>query len=109
MDPVQEVCAASGVAVFGSRNCAILESVAVRVAFGYDSCHGLTLRYKTDDQMWFHVLSRMRPHLLHRKKRSFVIDNAAEDLADHVIDPEMAAIREEASQLQLTRFISPRA
>jgi len=110
MDPVQEICARSGVAVVwveelpntGISGCARWLSDTKAVI-------GLTLRYKTDDQMWFTFFHEVGHILLHRKKRSFVIDNAAEDLADRVIDPEMQQYETEASQFAADALISPRA
>ena len=70
---------------------------------------GLTLRYKTDDQFWFTFFHELAHVLLHRTKRSFVIDNAAEDLGDRVVDPEMQQYELEANQFAADALIPPRA
>jgi addiction module HigA family antidote len=110
MDPVQRICAAAGVAVVlvpelrntGISGCArwLTEKVALV---------GLTLRYKTDDQLWFTFFHELGHILLHRNKRSFVVDNAAEDLSDHVVDPEMQQYEAEASRFSADTLIPPRA
>ncbi len=70
----------------------------------------MTLRYKTDDQLWFTFLSHELCHiLLHRNKRSFVVDNAAETLNDQVVDPEMKQFEEEErTALQADTLIPPK-
>jgi HTH-type transcriptional regulator / antitoxin HigA len=110
MDPVQAICARAGVAVVwvpelhntGISGCArwLTEKTALI---------GLTLRYKTDDQLWFTFFHEIGHILLHRNKRSFVLDNAAEDLSDHVVDPEMHRYEEEASRFSADTLIPPRA
>ncbi len=98
MDPVQQTCAAAGVAVVwvpalkstGISGCA-------RWTTPKRALIGLTLRYKTDDQLWFTLFHELGHILLHRSKRSFVIDNS-EDLTDRSIDPEMKAFEAEADQ-----------
>ena len=109
MEPVQAICARAGVAVVwvpelhntGISGCArwLTEKTALI---------GLTLRYKTDDQLWFTFFHEIGHILLHRNKRSFVLDNAAEDLSDHVVDPEMHRYEEEASRFSADTLI-PRA
>lgn len=69
---------------------------------------GLTLRYKTDDQVWFTLFHELGHILLHRQKQSFVIDNAVEDLSDHVVDPEMQQIESEANAFSKDILIAPR-
>ena len=110
MDPVQDICAASGVAVVwvdALTNTGI--SGCARWLSDTKALIGLTLRYKTDDQMWFTFFHECGHILLHRRKRSFVIDNAAEDLSDRVIDPEMQHYEIEASQFAADTLIPPRA
>lgn len=108
MDPVQELCAANGVAVVWVqeiRNTGI--SGCARWLSDSKALVGLTLRYKTDDQMWFTFFHELAHILLHRHKRSFVIDNAAEDLSDRVVDPEMQKYEEEANRFAADTLISP--
>jgi hypothetical protein len=110
MEPIQQLCATAGVAVVwvpelpntGISGCA-------RWLSDRTALIGLTLRYKTDDQLWFTLFHECGHIVLHRNKRSFVIDNAAEDLSDRVIDPEMQRYEAEASQFARDTLIPPRA
>jgi len=110
MDPVQRICAGAGVAVVlvpELRNTGI--SGCARWLTDKKALVGLTLRYKTDDQLWFTLFHEIGHILLHRNKRSFVVDNAAEDLSDRVIDPEMQQYEAEASRFSADTLIPPRA
>ncbi|HYN83247.1 MAG TPA: HigA family addiction module antitoxin [Gemmatimonadaceae bacterium] len=110
IDPVQELCSAAGVAVVwvpelpntGISGCTRwVSDTRVLVA--------LTLRYKTDDQMWFTLFHELGHVLLHKNKRSFVIDNAAEDLTDRIVDPEMQQYEAEANRFAADTLIPARA
>ncbi|HEY1768881.1 MAG TPA: HigA family addiction module antitoxin [Chthoniobacterales bacterium] len=98
LEPIQKICAAAGVAVVlvpglpgtGISGCA-------RWLSSRRALVGLTLRYKTDDQLWFTLFHELAHILLHRNKRSFVIDNAANDLGDKIVDPEMEPVETEAN------------
>lgn len=68
---------------------------------------GLTLRYNTDDQVWFTFFHELGHILLHRKQRQFILDNAAEDLGDQIIDPEIRPQEEEASRFAADTLIPP--
>ena len=70
---------------------------------------GLTIRYKTDDQFWFTFFHEVAHILLHRGLKSFVIDNAAEEMGDEVVDPEMAKYEEEADRFAANTLIPPNA
>ncbi|MGZ3417078.1 MAG: ImmA/IrrE family metallo-endopeptidase, partial [Polyangiales bacterium] len=70
---------------------------------------GLTLRYKTDDQLWFTFFHELGHILLHRKVRSFVMDNAAEAVLDNVVDPEMQKYEDEANAFARDTLIPPKA
>lgn len=110
MDPVQKICADAGVAVVlvpELRNTGI--SGCARWLTGKRALIGLTLRYKTDDQFWFTFFHELGHILLHRNRRSFVVDNAAEDLSDHIVDPEMQQYEAEASRFSADTLIPPRA
>lgn len=108
MDTAQSICAAAGVAVVlvpelrdtGISGCArwLTEKKALV---------GLTLRYKTDDQLWFTFFHEVGHILLHRNKRPFVVDNAARDLFDRIVDPEMQQHEGEASRFSADTLISP--
>ena len=110
MDPIQNLCAAAGVAVVlvpelphtGISGCA-------RWLTDKKALVGLTLRYKTDDQLWFTLFHEIGHILLHRNKRSFIVDNAVEDLGDHVVDPEMQQFETEAKRFAADLLIPPRA
>ncbi len=110
MDPIQRICADAGVAVVlvpEIRNTSI--SGCARWLTDKRALVGLTLRYKTDDQLWFTFFHEIGHILLHRNKRSFVVDNAAEDLSDRVIDPEMQQYETEASRFAADTLIPPLA
>ena len=68
---------------------------------------GLSLRYKTDDQLWFTFFHELGHILLHRRKRSFVLDNAAKDLSDRVVDPEMQEYESGANRFSSDTLIPP--
>ncbi len=110
MEPIQSICAAAGVAVVwvpelphsGISGCA-------RWLPDKKALVGLTLRYKTDDQMWFTFFHEIGHILLHRKTRSFVLDNAANDLSDRIVDPEMQRYETEANQFAGDALIPPKA
>jgi len=108
IEPVQQLCAAAGVAVVWVpelKNTGI--SGCARWLNDKKALVGLTLRYKTDDQMWFTLFHEIGHLLLHRVQRRFVIDNAAEDLTDPVIDPEMRKYEVEANQFAADSLIPP--
>ena len=110
MDPVQKICARAGVAVVcvpALRSTGI--SGCARWLTDKRALIGLTLRYKTDDQLWFTFFHEIGHILLHRNKRPFVVDNAAEDLSDRVIDPEMQQYEAEASRFSSDMLIPPSA
>lgn len=70
---------------------------------------GLTQRYTTDDQFWFALLHMLGHLLLHKSKKSFIVDNAVQDLFDRVIDPEMQQYELEANQFASDALIPPTA
>jgi HTH-type transcriptional regulator / antitoxin HigA len=105
---LQETCANFGVAVVivpelpntGISGCA-------RWLTDTKALVGLTLRYKTDDQLWFTLFHELGHILLHRNKKLFVVDNAAEDLIDRVVDPEMQKFESEANQFSSDTLVPP--
>jgi HTH-type transcriptional regulator/antitoxin HigA len=110
MEPIQRICAESGVAVVlvpELPNTGI--SGCVRWLTDKKVLVGLTLRYKYEDQLWFTLFHEIGHILLHKHKRSFVVDNAAEDLSDPVIDPEMQKYEAEASRFAADTLIPPSA
>ena len=108
MNPVQAICAAAGVIVVwvpelpgtGISGCA-------RWIAEHRALIALTLRYKTDDQMWFTFFHEIAHILLHRKRRDFILDNAAEDLSDRVVDPQMQKDEDEANRFAADTLIPP--
>jgi HTH-type transcriptional regulator/antitoxin HigA len=107
---VQSLCAAAGVAAVwvpelhhtGISGCA-------RWLADGKALIALTLRYKTDDQMWFTFFHELGHILLHRKRRSFVLDNAADSLGDRVVDPQMQKDEDEANRFSADTLIPPEA
>lgn len=67
----------------------------------------LTLRYKTDDQMWFTFFHELGHVLLHRKDKVFILDNAYDHLRDGIIDPPMQVREEEANRFASDTLIPP--
>ncbi len=108
MDPIQEICAAAGVAVV-----LIPELPQTRISgcarwlSDKRALIGLTLRYKTDDQLWFTFFHEVAHILLHRHRQSFVVDNAAEHLNDRVVDPEMERPEAEANRFAADTLVPP--
>jgi len=110
MDPIQRICASAGVAVVllpELRNTGI--SGCARWLSETKALVGLTLRYKTDDKLWFTFFHEIGHILLHRSRRSFVVDNAARDLSDSIVDPEMQNFEAEASRFSADTLIPPSA
>ncbi|MCY3875365.1 MAG: HigA family addiction module antitoxin [Rhodobacteraceae bacterium] len=105
---VQTLCATAGVAVVwvpelpnsGISGCA-------RWLSNRKALIGLTLRYKTDDQMWFSFFHELGHLLLHKRMRPFVLDNAAHDFFDRIVDPEMEQYEAEANQFAADTLIPP--
>ncbi len=67
----------------------------------------LSLRYKSDDQIWFTFFHELGHILLHRKSQSFILDNAERDLSDGIVDPKMQKLEEEANRFAADTLISP--
>lgn len=110
LDPLQQICASAGIAVVlipELKNTGI--SGCARWLSERKALIALTLRYKKDDQFWFTVFHEIGHILLHRSKRSFIVDNAKEDLSDRVIDPEMQSYETEANQFARDSLIPPSA
>jgi HTH-type transcriptional regulator/antitoxin HigA len=105
---VQAICGAAGVAVVwvpelehtGISGCA-------RWLTNRKALIALTLRYKTDDQMWFTFFHELGHLLLHRKRLEFILDNAVETLTDKFVDPQMQKEEEEANRFASDTLIPP--
>jgi HTH-type transcriptional regulator / antitoxin HigA len=107
---VQSICAEFGVAVVlvpELPHCGI--SGSAQWLSDKKALIGLTLRYKTDDQLWFTFFHELAHILLHRKKKTLIVDNAADDLSDRIIDPEMQGYEAEANQFSADTLIPPAA
>lgn len=109
VEKVQRICADAGVAVVwfpalkhtGISGCA-------RWLGERKALVGLSCRYKTDDQMWFTLFHELAHLILHRRKRSFVLDNAHDTLVDRVVDPEMQGFEDEANRFSADALIPPK-
>lgn len=107
---VQSICASAGVAMVwvpelshtGISGCA-------RWLTARKALIALTLRYGMDDQIWFTFFHEVAHILLHRKRHEFILDNAVEDLGDHIVDPEMRSEEEEANRFAADTLIPPDA
>ena len=108
LDRAQAICSKAGVAVV-----LVPELPGTRVsgcAKWLNDKHamvGLTLRYKTDDQLWFTFFHELGHILLHRDSQAFVVDNAAEYMGDDVVDPDMANYEQEADRFAADTLIPP--
>lgn len=67
---------------------------------------GLTVRYKTDDQLWFTFFHELGHILLHREHLSFVLDNS-EQVAEGEVDSAMSQIEAEANEFARDMLIEP--
>jgi len=108
IDSIQSICASAGVAVV------LVPALQQTAISGYArwlsnkrALVGLTLRYRTDDQLWFTFFHEIAHILLHRHRRSFVVDNAADTLVDRVVDPEMEQYEAEANRFAADTLIPP--
>jgi HTH-type transcriptional regulator/antitoxin HigA len=105
---VQKLCADAGVAVVwveelpqtGISGCA-------RWINDKRALIAMTLRYKTDDQIWLTFFHELAHVLLHKKSLCFIVDNADKDLGDKVIDPQMRREEEEATRFAEDTLIPP--
>jgi addiction module HigA family antidote len=107
MDRAQALCASFGVAFVivpafpqtGISGCARW--------FGDKAIIALSLRYRTDDQVWFTFFHELGHVLKHRKRQVFVLDNAHDNLTDGIVDPEMQAVEDEANRFAADTLIPP--
>ncbi len=110
LDRAQAICASFGVALV-----LVPELPGTRIsgcARWLDDKHamvGLTLRYKWADQLWFTFFHELAHILLHRTRRIFVVDNAADHMGDNIVDPDMADDEEEADRFAADTLIPPDA
>jgi HTH-type transcriptional regulator / antitoxin HigA len=110
MEPIQAMCAKAGLAVVwvpelkktGISGCA-------RWLTDRKALIGLSLRYKTDDQMWFTLFHEIGHLLLHRRQNAFIVDTGEVYSSERNVDPEMQRLEEEASRFAADTLIPPRA
>ena len=104
---VQAICAKAGVAVVwvpALRSTGI--SGCARWLSNGKALVALTLRYKTDDQMWFTLLHEIGHLLLHTKKSRFILDNISL-LDDESADHDVLKQEEEANRFAADMLIAP--
>ncbi len=65
----------------------------------------ISLRYKSDDQIWFTLFHELGHVLLHKAKHNFIMDNADDNLTDNVVDPEMQLFEDEANRFASNTLI----
>jgi HTH-type transcriptional regulator / antitoxin HigA len=108
MEPIQQTCARAGVAVVWIPE---LKKTAISGCARWLNERrpviGLSLRYKTDDQMWFTLFHEIGHLLLHRKRDAFIIDTGEVYAAERDVDPEMQQVEEEASRFAADTLIPP--
>lgn len=105
---IQKLCASVGVLVLWLpelKNTGI--SGCARWLSEKKALIAMTLRYKTDDHIWFTLFHELGHVLLHRKSTRFILDNAADNLGDTVIDPPMKAREEEANRFAADTLVPP--
>lgn len=107
---VQSLCAAAGVIFVIVRELPNTRiSGCARWLSDKRALVAITLRYKSDDQIWFTFFHELAHILLHRREQNFILDNAAETLTDKVVDPEMQKKEEEANRFAADTLIPPQA
>ena len=110
MREVKRLCAVAGVAVAWVPELPLTGiSGCSRWITDSKAAVGLTIRYKTDDQMWFTLFHELGHILLHKKRHLMILDNAARDLRDKDVDPEMQQMEEEANRFAADTLIPPNA
>ncbi|WP_437512711.1 HigA family addiction module antitoxin [Sorangium sp. So ce1099] len=110
IEQAQKLCAAAGVALVWVpefQNTGI--SGCARWLSDNKALIALTLRYKTDDQMWFTLFHELGHILLHSRKHIFVLDNAVDNISDRVVDPQMQQYEDEANRFSADTLIPPHA
>lgn len=108
LDQAQEICSHCGVALVivpelpGTRI-----SGCARWLTDSHAMVGLTPRYKSGEQLWFTFFHELGHILLHGRRQLFVVDNAAGEMGDDVVDPVMAKYEEEADRFAADILIPP--
>jgi HTH-type transcriptional regulator/antitoxin HigA len=108
MEPIQQICAKAGVAVVWIPE---LKKTAISGCARWLNDRrpvvGLSLRYKTDDQMWFSLFHELGHLLLHRKRDAFIVDTGEVYSNERDVDPEMQQVEEEANRFAADTLIPP--
>lgn len=108
MDPIQQTCAKAGVAVVWIPE---LKKTAISGCARWLNDRrpviGLSLRYKTDDQMWFTLFHEIGHLLLHRRRDAFIVDTGEVYSTEREVDPEMQQVEEEANRFAADTLIPP--
>lgn len=108
IEDVQKACAGAGVIVVWVPELPQIAISGIARWLQHDrALIGLTLRYKTDDQMWFTFFHELGHVLLHRRQHPLIVDNAVEDITDMRIDPAMRRFEEEANRFAADTLIRP--
>ncbi len=108
LSEAQALCAVAGVIVVLVRELPNTRiSGCARWLTDKKALIALTLRYKSADQIWFTFFHEIAHILLHRKKHSFILDNAAKELTDKVVDPQMQRNEEEANRFAADTLVPP--
>jgi HTH-type transcriptional regulator/antitoxin HigA len=108
LSKAQEICAHCGVALV-----LVAELPGTRISgcsrwlTDSHAMVGLTPRYKSGEQLWFTFFHELGHILLHGHRRLFVVDNAAGEMGDEVVDPVMAKYEEEADRFAADTLIPP--
>jgi addiction module HigA family antidote len=108
IEPIQQLCARAGVAVVWIPE---LKKTAISGCARWLNDRrpvvGLSLRYKTDDQMWFTLFHEIGHLLLHRRRDAFIIDTGEVYSNERDVDPEMQQVEEEANRFAADNLIPP--
>jgi len=108
LDQAQKICSSCGVALVlvpelpGTRI-----SGCARWLTDSHAMIGLTPRYKSSEQLWFTFFHELAHILLHRHQQLFVVDNAADEMGDDVVDSAMLKYEEEADRFAADVLIPP--
>lgn len=106
--PLEQLCAEAGVAVVwlqAFENTTV--SGCARWLTPQKALIALSLRYETDDQVWFTFFHELAHIILHKTRHSFVVDNAVEFFDDRYVDPEIQREEDEANLFAADTLIPP--
>lgn len=105
---VQNLCAAAGVLVVWVPELKLTGiSGCARWLSDRKALIALTLRYKSNDHMWFTFFHEIGHILLHRREKRFILDNVYTNFTDQIVDPPMQAREEQANRFAADTLIPP--